>query len=263
MTDRLGATFDACRARGRAALVPYFTSGHPVGVAPAEVLTSIAAAGADVIELGVPFSDPLADGPVIQAASSAALGGGASLTSTLAGLRSFRAGNSRTPVVLFSYLNPVMAYGMEAFLADASDAGADGLLLTDLPVGADPKIEKEVGESELDLIRLVAPTTEPDRIGEIGARSSGFVYYISRTGVTGDSGDLRTELEKEVGPVRLAAGLPVAVGFGITTPEHAKWVAGLADGVVVGSALVRKLDEGGLRAGCDFVAELGAAVAAG
>ena len=260
MPTRIDETFSRCREEGRSALIPYFTSGHPEGKRPAEIMGAIAAAGADLIELGIPFSDPLADGPVIQASSFAALAAGASVASTLEGLREFRTGDPRTPVVLFSYLNPILAYGAESFVADATAAGADGVLLTDLPVGADPALEERMRVSSLDLIRLVAPTSGRSRVREIANDCSGFVYYISRTGVTGGESSLRGELDEEVQAVRHAVGLPVAVGFGIATPRQARWVAGLAEGVVVGSALVRALDAGGLRAGTAFVRALRSAM---
>ena len=241
----LSRAFERCREEGRAALVPYVTAGHPSPGATAEVLRMLAEEGADVIELGVPFSDPLADGPTIQRASHEAIERGVDLRWTLEALRRFREEHA-TPVVLFSYLNPILRYGVDAFLRDAADAGAQGVLVTDLPVGSDPPLERAFAESPLDLIRLVAPTTLPERVREIAAAGRGFLYYVSRTGVTGARQELKEGLEREVEEVRAATSVPVAVGFGISTPEQAAVVARVADGVVVGSALVDLLGREGV-----------------
>jgi len=251
----LSEAFSRRAARGEAALIPYVTAGHPAPDATVEVLQAVADAGADVLELGVPFSDPLADGPTIQRASFASLSRGTTLARVLEDLAAFRA-TRPTPVVLFSYLNPLLRYGMDRFLADAVEAGAQGLLVTDLPTGADPGLEDRIRATPLDLIRLVAPTTRAARVPEVAAGGSGFLYYISRTGVTGARTSLRESLGEEVGRIRAAVSLPVAVGFGISTPEQAHAVAGVADGVVVGSALVQRLEEGGVGAGATFVAGL-------
>ena len=232
------------RAEGRAALIPYITVGYPDRQQSGECLTAIAEAGADIIELGIPFSDPLADGPTIQAATFAALQNGMTVEGTLESLRSFRA-SWDTPVVLFSYLNPILQYGMGRFISDAAEAGAQGLLLTDLPAGADPDLEGEVQDGPLDLIRLLAPTTEPDRVPRVAEGGQGFLYYISRTGVTGATQHLRDGLEGEIQVLREAVDLPIAVGFGISTPEQAAMVASVADGVVVGSALITALSSSG------------------
>lgn len=251
----ISSAFQRCREEGRAALVPYFTAGHPSADATVDVLAAVADAGADVIELGIPFSDPLADGPTIQASSFASLQGGTTVERVLHDLAEFRAG-SETPVVLFTYLNPVLRYGVDRFLAEAVEAGANGLLLTDLPTGADADLEDAVIASPLDLIRLIAPTTPLERVPEVARGGSGFLYYISRTGVTGARQELRAELKEEVDAIRGAVDLPVAVGFGISTPEQAATVGGLADGVVVGSALVQRLGEEGMEAGAEFVRSL-------
>jgi len=255
----ISRAFAARRDEGRPALVPYVTAGHPERGATVAVLEALADAGADVIELGIPFSDPLADGPTIQRSSFRSLQAGTTVKDVLADLRAFRA-RRETPVVLFTYLNPVLRYGLDAFLADAVAAGADGLLLTDLPTGSDPEIERAVIEGPLDLIRLVAPTTPVERVARVAEGGSGFLYYISRTGVTGARDELRAELAEELAAVRSAVDLPVAVGFGISTPEQAARVGGLADGVVVGSALVRTLEEEGIEAGRAFVESLRAAL---
>lgn len=254
-----GEAFVTCREEGRAALIVYITAGHPSPAVTPEVLDMLADAGADIIEIGVPFSDPLADGPTIQRSSYEAIAQGVDLRWTLNTLADFRSRRS-TPVVLFSYLNPIFRYGVDRFLRDAAAAGAQGLLVTDLPTGADRELEATLADSPLDLIRLIAPTTAPGRVREIGENARGFLYYISRTGVTGAREALAANLAEEVGRIRAAAPLPVAVGFGISTPEQAGYVAGLADGIVVGSALVEALARGGVEEGLRFVAGLRGAV---
>jgi tryptophan synthase alpha chain len=251
----ISATFNARRSEGRAALVPYITAGYPSKDSTVEALVSLAEAGADVIELGIPFSDPLADGPTIQKSSFESLAGGTTVQSVLSDITIFRESHE-TPVVIFTYLNPVFSYGVGAFLSAAHEAGANGLLLTDLPTGADHDLERQIIDSPIDLIRLVAPTTPPERVAAVAEGGSGFLYYISRTGVTGARTELSSSLADEVAAVRSAVQLPVAVGFGISTPDQASEVARLADGVVVGSALVRILGEHGVKAGADFVAGL-------
>jgi tryptophan synthase alpha chain len=247
--------FAARRAEGRAALIPYVTAGYPERGSTVEVLEALADHGADIIELGVPFSDPLADGPTIQTSSFVSLQHGTTVKTVLADLARFHAKRD-TPVVLFTYLNPVLRYGVTRFLADAERAGASGVLLTDVPTGSDPELEAEVVASPLDLIRLVAPTTALERVPAVARGGSGFLYYISRTGVTGARSELREGLAKEVGAIREVVDLPVAVGFGISSPEQAAFVATVADGVVVGSALVRILGASGVAAAADFLASL-------
>jgi tryptophan synthase alpha chain len=251
----IGGAFARRTERGQAALVPYVTAGHPEPGATVELMQALADAGADVIELGIPFSDPLADGPTIQRSSYAALSAGTSVETVLRDLGRY-SGTREVPVVLFTYLNPILRFGFDAFLEGAAAAGARGLLVTDLPAGADQALEDRIPAAGLDLIRLVAPTTPPERIPVVSATCSGFLYYISRTGVTGARSHLRQDLAEEVARVRALVSLPVAVGFGISTPEQASDVAAVADGVVVGSALVQSLGEGGIRAGVDFVASL-------
>jgi tryptophan synthase alpha chain len=255
----LGAAFAACREQERAALVLYVTAGHPDRERGLDVLLALADAGADVIELGVPFSDPLADGPTIQLSSFQAIERGVDLRWTLELLARFRELRS-TPVVLFSYLNPIYRYGVEAFARDAAAAGAAGVLLTDLPAGADPEVEDQLRGAGLDLIRLVAPTSTPERVRQIAAAGSGFLYYVSRTGVTGARQELEAGLEREVRELRAATDLPIAVGFGISTPEQARAVARFADGVIVGSALVERLAGAGLEPAAGYVRELRAAM---
>jgi tryptophan synthase alpha chain len=237
--------FSARAEEGRAVLIPYLTAGYPDAETSLELMGVIAGAGGDVLELGIPFSDPLADGPTIQRSSFQALEKGMTVEGALELLRRFREDHDH-PVVLFTYLNPVIRYGMEGFITAALDAGAQGLLLTDLPTGADPDLEDQLVSSDLDLIRLLAPTTPRERIPVVAEGGSGFLYYISRTGVTGAQQDLRDDLAQEVSAVRAEVDLPVAVGFGISTPAQASMVAGLSEGVVVGSALINALDRGGV-----------------
>jgi tryptophan synthase alpha chain len=256
VTDRsIGQVFAGRRGDGKAALIPYVTAGYPGPEATVEVMQALADEGSDIIELGIPFSDPLADGPTIQQSSFVSLAGGTTVESVLSDLRSYRRTRD-APVVLFTYLNPILRFGLDAFLGNAVDSGASGLLVTDLPTGADPDLEGRIRASGLDLIRLVAPTTPPERVPRIADTGSGFLYYISRTGVTGVRAVLRDDLAEEVERLRGAQPLPVAVGFGISTPDQARAVADVADGVVVGSALVQTLGAEGVRGAADFVASL-------
>jgi tryptophan synthase alpha chain len=255
----LQKVFTRCREEGRAALVLYTTAGFPEPGVALDVLRMLADAGADVIELGVPFSDPLADGPTIQHSSQVAIEHQVDLEWTLDLLARFRAERD-TPVVVFTYLNPILRYGVDRFLRDAAGAGANGVLVTDLPVGADPELEQAFAASPLALIRQIAPTTPPTRAREIAAAARGFLYYISRTGVTGASEALAGDLAREVSEICAVSEVPVAVGFGISTPEQAATVARLADGVVVGSALINALSQGGAEGARELVSGLRGAV---
>jgi tryptophan synthase alpha chain len=238
-SDAIAKRFSALKAAGKRALVPYITAGHPDAERTVEIIDALQSAGADVIELGLPFSDPMADGPVIQASSQRALELGMNFDRLL---ELVARATPRVPIVLFSYLNPVIAAGNDA-LQRASDAGFSGLLLTDLPVGADPDREAWIGAGPLEFIRLVAPTTPRERMREIASHGSGFVYLISRLGVTGMRDSLSTELPAIVKQLRDESTLPVCVGFGVSGPEQAAAVARIADGVVVGSAIVRAAGE--------------------
>jgi len=240
-TDRpsISGRFDALRASARRALVPYITAGHPDAGRTVELLHALTDAGADVIELGLPFSDPMADGPVIQASSQQALERGMNFDRLL---ELVSRANVSVPLVLFSYLNPVIAAGEDA-LRRAADAGFSGVLIVDLPVGSDPDLEGRITRGPLSFIRLVAPTTPVDRMREISQNGTGFVYLISRLGVTGVRDELNTELPAIVKRLREAATLPVCVGFGVSSPDQAASVARIADGVVVGSAMVRAAGE--------------------
>ena len=238
-SDAIARRFAALRAAGRRALVPYVTAGHPDPVRSIELLRGLEDAGADVIEIGVPFSDPMADGPVIQASSQLALTHGMSFPRVL---ELISRAQLSIPVVLFTYLNPLLAAGERA-LSDAAAAGAHGILVTDLPVGSDPELERRIGEGPLAFIRLVAPTTPTERMALIAQHGRGFVYLISRLGVTGTREDLPPDLSATIARLRSATTLPVCVGFGISRPDQARAVAHLADGVVVGSAVVRAAGE--------------------
>lgn len=233
--------FATLRSQGRRAFIPFLTCGYPDPEDTPRLLRRLADAGADVIELGVPFSDPLADGPTIQAASWRALECGVSLASTLRLVRELSA--DLPPIVLFSYLNPFLRFGIERALEAAAEAGAAGLLVTDLPVGSYPELERRLAGSPLDLIPLAAPTTPPERLERIVDHASGFLYYISRLGVTGARERLEAGLRSRVEELRRRVRLPVSVGFGISRSEHARAVAEVADGVVVGSALIAALGE--------------------
>ena len=258
MSDqRLAERWASVRARGRSALIPYITAGFPDAAATRAVLAGAAAAGADLVELGVPWSDPVADGPVIQTSTHAALLAGASLARVLGMLAETPCA---VPVIMFSYLNPILAFGARRFARAALEAGAAGILVTDLPVGADPGIEAELRSAGLPLVRLVAPTSTPARVRAIADASEGFVYLLARTGVTGVRTEVGEEIARRVAAVRAATSLPVAVGFGITAGDQAARVAELADGVVVGSALVERMRTGGAEAALAWLGELRAAL---
>jgi tryptophan synthase alpha chain len=250
--SRLAPTWAALRAAGRTALIPYLTAGYPDRAASLEALRA-ADDVADILEVGVPFSDPLADGPTIQRSTFQALQAGMSLRGTLELIE--RAALTR-PVVIFSYLNPILRYGVPRFIAEADALGVAGVILTDLPAGGDPAVEGALQASPLDLVRLVAPTTRPARLAEAVAGAEGFIYLVARLGVTGASRGLAADLGESVARVRRATALPVAVGFGISDPVQAATVARLADGVVVGSALVEVLGRQGVGAARRFLEEL-------
>jgi len=239
----IAEAFARAREENRAAFIPFLTAGHPDLETTEDLVAVLAAAGADVIELGVPFSDPIADGPVIQAASARALSGGATLEKILALVARARL-RVRVPIVLFTYFNPLHAHGLDRFADQAAASGVDGVLCVDLPPeeAADGYLAA-LGGQGLDAIFLLAPTSTRERVRQVARVGSGFVYYVSRTGVTGERDSLPRGLEREVAALRKQLALPVAVGFGISTPEQAAAVARIADGVVVGSALVRLIDE--------------------
>ena len=239
---RIAAAFAKARAEGRPALIPYLTAGDPSLLATRALVTALARGGADLVEIGVPFSDPIADGPVNQRAAERALRNGVTLRSVLdlaAGLRK----ESLPPVVLFTYYNPIHRMGIAAFAHEARAAGVDGVLVTDLPPEEADDLRSALDAAGVDLIFLLSPTSSKERIARIARDGRGFLYVISRTGVTGAKEDVPDGLSDLVGAVRLASRLPVAVGFGISRPEQVREVAAYADGVVVGSALVRLIEE--------------------
>lgn len=257
--DPLAAHFDAWRASGRRALIPYVTAGYPSPAETAPLLDALADAGADIIELGVPFSDPVADGPTIQRSSQRALEHGVTMQWTLDALREFHTRRA-VPVVLFSYLNPIIGYGIDRFIAEATAAGAAGVIATDLPVGGDAGLERALQESPLSFIRLVAPTTPQARLLDIAAHAQGFLYYVGRMGVTGAHASLRRETLTEVAAIRARTNIPVAVGFGVSTPEQASEIARVADGVVVGSAIIDAIEAGGSAGAAALLARLRSAL---
>jgi len=238
MTTRIDARFAATASEGRAALVTFVTAGDPDHATSLAILKALPGAGADVIELGVPFTDPMADGPAIQQAGLRALAGGESLVKTLDLVRAFREGDGATPIVLMGYYNPIYVYGVEAFLADAKAAGVDGLIVVDLPPEEDEELCLPALKAGLAFVRLATPTTNDLRLPAVLQNTSGFVYYVSIAGVTGTATPDFDVVAGAVQRIKRHTALPVAVGFGVKTPEHAAAIAKGADGVVVGSALV-------------------------
>ncbi len=272
MTTRIDARFAALRAEGRPALVTFITAGDPDGATSLEILKGLPAAGADVIELGMPFSDPMAEGPPIQLSSQRALTGGQTMVKTLAMVRRFREGDDQTPIVLMGYYNPIYSYGNERFLADAKAAGVDGLIVVDLPPEADDELCLPALAHGISFIRLATPTTDDRRLPAVLANTSGFVYYVSILGITGTASPDIGRVAKAVERIKRHTILPVAVGFGVKTAAQAEGIGRAADGVVVGSALVNavkaSLDAWGhataatVAAVTDLVAELATGVRA-
>ena len=246
---RIDRRFAALKREGRSALVTFITAGDPDYDTSAKILAGLPEAGADIIELGMPFSDPMADGPVIQASSQRAIAAGQTMRKTLAMVADFRKQDQDTPLVLMGYYNPIYVYPTEKFLDDAKAAGVDGLIVVDVPPEADDELCLPAMKRGLSFIRLATPTTDSKRLPAVLANSSGFVYYVSITGITGTSAPDVEEVHAYVERIRGATALPVVVGFGVKTPEQARAIAAGADGVVVGSALVgtieRSLDANG------------------
>jgi len=244
--NRLDAAFARLRAAGEKGFVAYIGAGDPSLAATLQLALALEGAGVDILELGVPFSDPLADGAVNQAAAARALAAGATVAGVLECVRALR-GRSELPVVLYTYLNPVYAFGFERFMAQAADAGVDGILVLDLPPDeAVRNVELCQRPASLRMIRLIAPTTPPDRIAQIAAAAEGFIYFVSREGVTGEQQSISAGLAEKVAAIRSKTPLPIAVGFGVSTPAQARAVAEAADAVVVGSAIVRQVAAFGL-----------------
>ncbi|MFZ0609083.1 MAG: tryptophan synthase subunit alpha [Xanthobacteraceae bacterium] len=238
MTTRIDRRFAALKQEGRAALVTFTMAGDPDYATSVALLKALPKAGADVIELGMPFTDPMADGPAIQAAGLRALHAGQTLKKTLAAVREFRAGDDATPLVLMGYYNPIYIYGVDRFLADATAAGVDGLIVVDLPPEEDGELCLPALHAGLNFIRLATPTTDDKRLPTVLTNTSGFVYYVSITGITGSAAPDAGKVAAAVTRIKRHTKLPVCVGFGVRTAEQARALAETADGVVVGSALV-------------------------
>src|SRR5215813_3586790 len=238
MSTRIDRRFAALAQEGRAALVTFLMSGDPDYATSLAIIKALPAAGADVIELGMPFTDPMADGPAIQAAGLRALRGGQTLKKTLAMVTAFRGSDDTTPIVLMGYYNPIYIYGVDRFLADALTAGVDGLIVVDLPPEEDDELCRPALRAGINFVRLATPTTDDKRLPAVLANTSGFVYYVSITGITGAATPEFGRVAQAVARIKRHTDLPIAVGFGVKNAEHARTIAQGADGVVVGSALV-------------------------
>ncbi len=249
MSTRIEKRFTNLSGEGRRALVAFITAGDPDTETSLKILKGLPGAGADVIELGMPFSDPMADGPSIQASSQRALGAGQNMIKTLQMVRDFRAEDQDTPIVLMGYYNPIYIYGVERFLVDAKEAGVDGLIVVDLPPECDDELCIPSMRAGINFIRLATPTTDDKRLPAVLANTSGFVYYVSITGITGTAAPKQDDVRAHVGRIKGQTDLPVAIGFGVKTPEQASALAECGDGVVVGSVFVdavkASLDEAG------------------
>ncbi len=246
---RITRRFAALKEEGRSGLITFVTAGDPDYDTAAEILNGLAEAGADLIELGMPFSDPMADGPAIQVSSQRALRAGQTLKKTLKMVRDYRARDADTPIILMGYYNPIYIYGVDEFLSDAVEAGVDGLIMVDLPPEEESELCLPAIEAGVNFIYLTAPTTTEKRLPRVLENASGFVYYVSITGITGTRSATSADIRPHVDRIRAHTDLPIAVGFGITTPDQAADIAGIADAAVVGSAVVKvitdNLDENG------------------
>lgn len=245
--SRIAARFAELKRKGRAAFVPFITAGDPDAETSFALLERLPAAGADLIELGVPFSDPMADGPAIQESSQRALRAGMTLVKVLEMVRRFRRADAGTPIVLMGYYNPIHRYGSARFAKDAAEAGVDGLITVDLPPEEDDVLRLPAAAQGLDVIRLATPTTDARRLDTVVTGAGGFLYYVSIAGVTGTKNFEADDVRAAVARLRARTELPCAVGFGIKTPEQAAAIARFADGAVVGSAIVTRLAEGAAR----------------
>jgi tryptophan synthase alpha chain len=269
VTTRIDARFAELKQQGRSAFITFVMAGDPDPVTSLEIVKALPKAGSDIIEIGMPFTDPMADGPAIQAAGLRALRAGMTLKKTLAMVRAFRQADGTTPLVLMGYYNPIYIYGVDKFLADATDAGVDGLIVVDLPPEEDGELCLPAMKAGLNFIRLATPTTDDKRLPAVLANTSGFVYYVSITGITGSASADSAAVAQAVGRIKRHTRLPVCVGFGIRTAAAARAIASNADGAVVGTALVdalrASLDADGKATGktVDAVAGVAAALAHG
>ena len=239
--SRISARFEELKKQNRAAFVPFITAGDPDAETTAALLEKLPAAGADLIELGVPFSDPMADGPAIQASSQRAIKAGMTLVKVLDLVRRFRKSDQKTPIVLMGYYNPIHKYGTARFAKDAADAGVDGLITVDLPPEEDEVLRLPAAAHKLDIVRLATPTTDDRRLKTVLDGAGGFLYYVAITGVTGTKSFAEGEVHAAIDRVKTASGLPCIVGFGVRTPEQAAGVARFADGAAVGTAIVERI----------------------
>ena len=238
---RINQTFEKLKSEGKKAFVSYIMAGDPDFETSLELVMGLPAAGVDIIELGLPFTDPMADGPTIQLAGGRSLSSGMTLMKTLEMARIFRENDDSTPIVIMGYYNPIYSYGVEQFLIDAKSSGIDGLIVVDLPPEEDEELCIPAQAAGINFIRLATPTTDENRLPKVLQNTSGFVYYVSITGITGAAEAQATDVGPEVARIQKDSGLPVVVGFGINTPEKAKAIAEVADGAVVGSAIVSEL----------------------
>ena len=234
---RIASRFAALKREGRGALIPFVEAWDPDGPTSTALLRGLPDAGADLIEIGIPFTDPMADGPIVQAAGKRALASGVRVVQVLAMVRAFRQDDDATPIILMGYLNPVLSYGAERFCADAATAGVDGLIMVDLPTEESDMLVPQANAHGIDIIRLVAPTTRDDRLPLVLENSSGFIYYVSITGITGTRSTTPEHLAEAIPRIRRVSDLPIAVGFGVRSPAQAAEAVRVADAAVVGSAL--------------------------
>ncbi|XDA97167.1 tryptophan synthase subunit alpha [Sulfitobacter sp. LCG007] len=241
---RIDDRFAKLQAEGRKAFVAYVMAGDPDYDTSLEIVRGLPGAGVDIIELGLPFTDPMADGSTIQLAGQRALAAGQNLERTLEMIRQFRMHDDQTPIVMMGYYNPIYSRGVERFLGEATEAGLDGLIVVDLPPEEDAELCLPAQAAGLNFIRLATPTTDDKRLPRVAQNTSGFVYYVSITGITGSAEAEAVDVAPDVARIREATGLPVIVGFGVTTPEKSKEIAAVADGVVVGSAIVKRIGAG-------------------
>jgi tryptophan synthase alpha chain len=260
MTDRISTTYARCRAEGRAALITFVTGGDPTPADSGAILDALVAGGADIIELGMPFTDPMADGPAIQLANLRSLGSGTKTVDIFAIAGAFRERHPTIPLILMGYANPMLARGADWFAAEAAKAGVDGVICVDIPTEEDPEIGPTLRAAGVHLVRLATPTTDAARLPAVLDGASGFIYYVSVAGITGKQQAAQTSIDSAVERLKAATDLPIAVGFGVRTPEQAAAIGRVADGVVIGSAIVDIIGSHGSEA-APFVREFVASLA--